>query len=143
MIPCTVPGFLFWGLLVFGVAYLGTAAAITEIPRRFVYLLLPTRVRGVLECAPCFSFWVGALLGAFGGVPCPWALPSSVAGVVASAGLGGVMACALVAAFQGWTGWYIAEYDARGSVSSKAEQGALNPEGQVRFLGGPPSSEAK
>lgn len=100
-----------WALIVLGLAYLGTAAAITTVPRRFVYLLLPKRARGVLECAPCFSFWTGAALGAFRFVPVPWIFPVGWQGNLIAALVGGVLGVAVVACYQGATGWYIAEYD--------------------------------
>lgn len=47
---------------IFGLTYLGVAASITWRPRHYLYKRLGP-LKGVLACAPCFSFWVGAVLG--------------------------------------------------------------------------------
>jgi len=103
-----MPLLIEWALLTFGLVYLGTAASITAGPRAVAYRFLPRFCRGVLACAPCFSFWVGLVTGWRIGhgvlseliLSAPWWLGPPV---------GGVMAVGLISFIQGATGWFIAE----------------------------------
>lgn len=124
MLYTSLGDILFWALVVFGLTYLGVAAAIFSRPRRWLYDRLPRGVKGVLACAPCFSVWVGAVLGAVGFVPMPWTLPAWSWGVIfLRAVIGGVISVGLVAGFQFAAKIFVAEI-----VDGEAEKGEAGPQ---------------
>jgi hypothetical protein len=105
-----------WLLLVFGLTYLITAAAITQRPRHFLYALLGPRWGGWLACAPCTSFWVGIALGVWEPVLLAYVLPgawqtSSMTVALTGRVLGGVLAMGAVSAYQFAVRVAIAEID--------------------------------
>lgn len=99
-----------WLLLIFGLVYLGTAAVVTKRPRDFLKARAGPLLRGVLSCAPCFSFWVGLAVGppvgwrllVWLGLESPW---SEYLSPLA----GGVIALGFVSLVQWYVGAPIAE----------------------------------